>query len=152
MDNMDKIDKNIIYVLRKDSSRSISQLAKYLGIPRTTLKNRITRLEKQGIIKGYKAVLDWEKIGYPLCNYVHLSITRGGRGGGPTELAASLAKIDNVEEVHEITGRWDIIAKIRMKKITDLTDMLENKQTGLVKIHPAFRTESMLVIKSSKED
>lgn len=147
---MDKIDKKIIDELMFDSSRSITQLAKYLAIPRTTLKNRINRLENDGVIKGYKATIDWEKLGYPLCNFLHLSVTRG-KTTGPTEIAQHLAKQKVILEVHEITGRGDVIAKIRMKHISDIIDLLENKNYGLVKIHPSFKSESTLVVKTYKE-
>jgi DNA-binding Lrp family transcriptional regulator len=150
MDNLDKTDKDIVLELQKDSSRNISQLAKYLGVPRTTLKNRINRLEKKGFIKGYRAVVDWEKLGYPLCNFFHLSITYT-KDQGPNEIAEQLKKIPGVEEVHVTTGRWDIIAKIRMKHIGDISKILDDPKHGLLNLKSIFRSESILVMETFKE-
>ncbi|MEM4260164.1 MAG: Lrp/AsnC family transcriptional regulator [Candidatus Woesearchaeota archaeon] len=148
---MDKIDKDILDELQKDSSRSISQLAKYLGLPRTTLKNRINRLEKQGIIIGYRAIVDWEKLGFPLCNYFHLNISYT-KDRGPELIAQQLKKIPGVEEVHMTTGRWDLIAKIRMKHISDISKILDDPKHGLLNVPSVFTSESSLVIKTFKEE
>ncbi len=151
MDALDKIDQRIVTELHQDSSRNITELAKHLRLPRTTVKHRIGRLEKAGVIKGYKAMLDWEKLGFPLCNFFHIQ-TSHVTGKSYEELAEYLKSVPGVEEVFTTAGRWDIIAKVRMKRMADITKLIYDEEKGLLRSPVQFRSESMLVIKTYKEE
>ena len=61
LNDMDEKDKRILALLRKDAKQRVSQLAKKTGLPTTTVHNRIKRMEKGGIIRGYTVIPDYKK-------------------------------------------------------------------------------------------
>ena len=72
---MDEIDKKILNELQTNSGRKISELASLLNLPRTTVHNRIRKLQDDKTIIRQKAVLDMKKIGKPICALVQIVIT-----------------------------------------------------------------------------
>ncbi|MCK4521957.1 MAG: Lrp/AsnC family transcriptional regulator, partial [Nanoarchaeota archaeon] len=140
---LDKIDKELIKEVQIDSNRKTYQLGKKLNIPRTTIHNRIKKLEKQGYIKGYKAIVDANKIGKNLCVLVHIAI---GREIGAKEVAEKIKKFPNIEEIYVVSGQFDIIVKLRIKNTEELANLVFSMESGLRKIGGIARTESMIVL------
>jgi len=122
---LDEIDLRIIYLLRKDSRISISDIARILGISRPTVYSRIRRLEDSGVIKGYTIKLDKE-IEY-----------------GPN-LVALLIKTNDIKKVTESIraieifrlagGKYLVVANI--ESISDLKSIEESDNVELLEISP----------------
>lgn len=106
----------ILEALRKDSSKPISKLSKELGIPRATVQDRINKLIKQGIIKRFTIVPDYSKLGRPVTAFVMISFHPSPEVS-QRELARQIALLPEVEEVHLISGQWDILVKIKVKDV-----------------------------------
>lgn len=70
---MDELDKRIVDLLCRSSQGSYRQLAKELGIHPTTLIQRVKNLEEKGIIKGYRAKIDYTKLGFEYMGIVQVS-------------------------------------------------------------------------------
>lgn len=100
---MDKKDLVLIEELKKDSKRSIQQLAKAIHIPQTTIHNHIKRLEKQGIIKQYTIKLDNKKLSHVQA-FFELSLTPGAN------VAEFLKKI-KADEIFSIAGDSQFLIK-----------------------------------------
>jgi len=113
----------------------ISSLAKTLREPATTIHYNIKKLEREGIIRSYRAVLDHRKTGAEFCTYALLSLSPD-EYGNPERVARELAKHSEVESVDICTGDWEIVAKIRVPNIDEyyhfVTNVLNRK--GIVKI------------------
>ena len=71
---IDKRDKIIINTLRKNAKVSIRRLAKRTNLPQSTIHRRLKILEKEGVIKGYKLLLDWDKVGRPVGILVFIDV------------------------------------------------------------------------------
>jgi len=112
---------------------SVKTMAKIMNIPITTIYSKIKRMEKLGIIKGYKAVVDYKKIGINVCAYICISTISGYSKSGknvPTSedmVCNELKKIDEVEEIHIVTGPWDIIAKVRVRNVESIGELILNR-------------------------
>lgn len=116
MSVIDEKDELIINALRKDSNKPISRLSKEIGIPRATLQDRINKLVKQGVIKRFTVIPDFAKLGRPVAAFVMVSFHPSPEIS-QRELARQIALLPEVEEVHLISGEWDILVKIRVKDV-----------------------------------
>lgn len=119
-----------------------------LRYPRSTIHNRIRKMEKSGIIRTYIAVIDHAKIGRPVAAFVHLVITSKQSAH---EIANKLKSFPYVEEVHVVTGQYDIIAKVRFKDTEDLGKFIFDEEKGLRTMEGVDRTETMIVVNTEKE-
>ncbi len=140
-------DFRILSELERDSSQKISAMAKKLGMPRSSLHSKIRRLEKEGVIRTYKAIVDNEKTGLPVTVLVHIVITSKQSA---KEVADKLKKMHNVEDIYIVAGPFDIIIKIRLKNANELAKFIFG-ENGLRSWPGVERTESMIVLVAEKE-
>jgi len=124
---VDATDGSILEELQKNAKASLRQLARRLGIPLTTLYSRIGRLEREGVIRGYRTEIDWRKVGYGIKAYVfvyldHRRLREIKRT--PKDVAKQLNGLPFVEDAEIVTGEVDIIAKVRAKDSPDLGRVL----------------------------
>lgn len=145
---LDKIDMEILKELEINSKRKIHQLSSVLRYPQSTIHNRIRKLEKLGIIKTYKAIVDNKKLGRPVTAFVHMVITSKQSA---KDIAEKIKRIPLIEEVHVVTGQYDIIAKVRFKDTDELGKFIFDKENGLRTLPGIDRTETMVVVSTEKE-
>jgi Lrp/AsnC family transcriptional regulator for asnA, asnC and gidA len=149
MAKIDEIDLRILDALEQNSRLSSQKISRKTAIPMTTVHNRIRRLEKDGIIKGYTLVLDHEKLGRPLLAYILVNYDMSAVGSRITrdELAKKLRQISEAERISYTTGRYDIILVIRFRTIRELDDLIMAK---LRTIPGIGRTETFIVMEELK--
>lgn len=141
---MDEKDRKIIEALKEHAKLSTQQIAKKTLIPTTTVHNRIRKLEKEGIIKGYTVVLDNRKLGRNLAAYVFLSVDHNIiKKIGKPSLAREIRKMEFVEDVALITGTHDMIIKARVESIDQLDKLVVEKIRNLDGI---ARTETCVIL------
>ena len=124
---LDKKDEAIITSLKENAKLSTQQIAKRTRIPITTVHNRIKKLEREGVIKGYTVVLDNKKIGKPLAAYILVTVDYGllkEIKKSQYELAQQLLRHPAVESSAMITGASDIIIKARCSSIDELNEFV----------------------------
>lgn len=107
-DGIDKIDMRIISELSKDANISHTELAAICGITRQTVASRVNKLEKEGIIKKYKAVIDYEKIGLGTYFILFLKLDVSDQAKA-SEFISGIKKDPNVIMDVSITGEWDVM-------------------------------------------
>ena len=113
----------------------ISQIAKKLKEPSTTIHYNIKKLEREGAIKTYKAVFDYKKIGEGHCSYLLINLIQE-KYGNPEQVAAEIAKNPKVESVDIVTGDYELIVKLRSKDIDDYYAFVKDavKKYGFAKV------------------
>ena len=74
-DQLDRIDRNIVAALARDGRLSMAELASTVGLSKTPVQARVKRLEKDGIIRGYAAVIDREKMGEGHVAFVQVTLS-----------------------------------------------------------------------------
>ncbi len=113
----------------------ISQLAKKLKEPSTTIHYNIKKLEKEGAIKSYKAVFDYKKINEGFCVYVLISLAPD-EYGNPEKIAQDIAKHPQIESVDICTGDWELILKVRTANQDEYYEFTKNviSRKGIIKI------------------
>ncbi len=113
----------------------ISQLAKRLKQPSTTIHYNIKKLERDGAIKTYKAVFDYKKINRGFCVYVLINLSPD-EYGDPEKIARDFTKHPEIESVDICTGDWELILKVRTASQDDYYEFMKNviSRKGVIKI------------------
>jgi DNA-binding Lrp family transcriptional regulator len=116
---LDEVDKKILYELQKDArATSSSDIAAELDISSSTVRNRIHRLEEEGVIRGYHIDIDYEKAGYPLFTKIICSAPISER----EELADEARQVEGVTAVREImTGQRNVYVNAIGRSHDDLS-------------------------------
>lgn len=129
---LDEKDLRILVELERDCRQRTNQIAKQTDLPVTTVFNRIKKLYSSGHIRQFRAVLDPEKMGKPLLAFVFVTLNRESQtaqeqGGSDTALISRIASYPCVQEVHSVTGEWDLLLKIRTTNIGELDQFVSGK-------------------------
>lgn len=138
----------IIRKLRSDSSISVSELASDLQLPRTTVQERIKKLVQSGIIKRFTLQLDYSKVGKPVTAFILVSFLAGS-GVSQREAAEKIAEIEDVFEVHVISGDWDIIAKARGESIQSIGELVLDRIRNVKGVERTLTCTSFVTIKET---
>ena len=142
---LDDINLKIIDVLSKDSSVPFVEIAKQIGISDATVHLRVRRLRDEGIISKFTLSVDNDLLGYDHLSFIGINI----RPGLADRITEELSTIEEVLEVHEMHGKYDLFVKIRAKDLIHTRDIIENK----IRILPNIvDTQLMTVLKTSKEE
>jgi DNA-binding Lrp family transcriptional regulator len=113
---LNETDKKILKNLLEDARFSSRQIAKNVGVSVGTVLSRIKKMEDEGLIKGYSAILDHEKLGYELTVVTEITVSKGRL----TEMENEIAKIPNVCGVYDVTGLTDAVIVAKFKTREDL--------------------------------
>lgn len=142
---IDQKDREIITELINNSRQTVGQLGKKLGMPPTTIHNRIKKLENDGIIRNYTADIDYKKLGRPVMAFVGITVNYNveGKKIKQPEIAKQIKKLEGVREVTILTGGLDIIVKVMAKDIDDLNELVTEK---LRDIDGVDKTQTMIVL------
>ncbi|MCK6263561.1 Lrp/AsnC family transcriptional regulator [Vibrio sp. ZSDE26] len=105
---LDKLDRKILSNLLSNGRESIANLSRNIGLSRTAIAERINRLEKTGIIKGYTAQIRIENEGRNASSYLLISCEKGKKN----DVSNSLKELPEVRMTSVVGGSYDIIALI----------------------------------------
>jgi Lrp/AsnC family transcriptional regulator for asnA, asnC and gidA len=144
-DLLDEINLKIVDMLARDASRPFVEIAKELGISDATVHMRVKRLMAAGIIRRFTIEADSRLLGYGHLAFMGINI----KEGSADEVAARLSKLDEVLEIHEMHGRFDLLLKIRARSLEEMRDIVVNKIRKLPQITEA---ELATVLKTIKEE
>lgn len=142
---IEELDRKILNVLNRDARMSFRRIAKELKISPTTLYNKVKKLERSGVLKGYIPLIDTESVGYDLTAIISLRV----RQEKDVEVQKAIAKFPQVGAVYEVTGDWDLILVCYFKGRDDLTNFLK-KELPLSNIERAMTHLVLNVIKEEK--
>lgn len=107
---LDKLDHDLIALLRKDARTPAAMLAKQLKASRSTVQNRIVRLQRAGVLLGFTVRLASEQAGHPVRAITQIEV----RGGAGDKVIAALKRLPEVVSVYSTNGRWDLVAEVRV--------------------------------------
>jgi DNA-binding Lrp family transcriptional regulator len=142
--HLDETDVEILKALTLDARLSSRQIAKQCGISIGTVLSRIKRMENEGIIRGYSALLDHEKLGYELTVISEITVSKGRL----LEVENEIARLPNVCCVYDVTGLIDAIIVAKFKNREELGKFTKR----LLTIPYVERTNTHVVLTTIKED
>jgi len=141
---LDETDVKILKTLLSDARLSSRQIAKQCGVSIGTVLSRIKKMEKEGIIKGYSALLDDEKLGYELTVVSKITVSKGRL----LEMENEIARLPNVCCVYDVTGLIDAIIVAKFKNREELGKFTKR----LLSLPYVERTNTHVVLTTIKED
>ena len=106
LEDYDELDKRIIELLCRSSQGSYRQIAKQLNVHPTTLIQRVKNLESKGVIQGYRASVDYMKLGFEYMGMVSVYAEN------VVSVQDEIAKIPQVISIFDVTGESDCMAWI----------------------------------------
>jgi DNA-binding Lrp family transcriptional regulator len=108
---MDHIDDKILRTLERDGRLTNLQLADHIGLSPSATSRRVADLERSGVIAGYRAVIDRNKVGIGFLAYVTVGLSRHTK---EAQLAfeRAIARAPEVKECHNVTGVFEYILRI----------------------------------------
>jgi Lrp/AsnC family transcriptional regulator, leucine-responsive regulatory protein len=119
---VEETDRTIITLLSRDGRMSFTELARRTGLSVSAAQQRVRRLERRGIIRGYTAVISPDEAGLPLTAFISIK---------PFDPAAAddaperLAHLPAIEACHSVAGEENYILKIRVASPAQLEDLLQ---------------------------
>ena len=141
---LDETDVKILKVLLSDSRLSSRQIAKQCDVSIGTVLSRIRKMEDEGIITGYTALLDQEKLGYELTVVTEITVSKGRL----LEMENEIARIPNVCGVYDLTGLSDAAIIAKFKNREELSKFTKK----LLSLPFVERTNTHVVLTTVKED
>ena len=141
---LDELDKRILSVLLEDGRASCREIARALGVSPATVAKRLKKLETSGLIKGYTAILDHEKLGYEITAVTAITVS----GGKLLEVEREIAKLPGVCAVYDVTGPVDVIVVAKFRSREDLSRFTKS----LLAMPHVERTCTYVVLTTIKED
>lgn len=127
---LDKIDQNILKILQGDGRISNVKLAQIINLSPTPCLERVKRLEKEGYIKGYVALLDSDLLGAALVSFIEVSLTRTTTQALDT-FRNEIWKMEEVQECHMVAGGFDYLIKVRTRDMAHYRKFLGEKLSSL---------------------
>jgi len=118
---LDEKDSTILALIQRNCKLTAKQIARKIDSPITTVFAKIKRMEKLGIIKEYKAILDSQNLNYNTTAFILASVSYRAKNNetliSQRDIAEEIAKFPEVQEVHIITGDWDLLIKLKAENI-----------------------------------
>jgi len=123
--SLDEVDREIIRLLAANGRVTNEEVAKTVHLSRPAVHARVKRLQEDGVIKGYSALVDWKATGLPLTAYLWVR-TGGVRCRDAAEAILRL-EVDNavVDELHRVAGEWCMLLKVRAASAEYLQELVD---------------------------
>ena len=120
LDDFDELDKRIIELLCKSSQGSYRQIAKQLNVHPTTLIQRVKNLESKGVILGYRASVDYMKLGFEFMGMVSIY------ADDIWKAQEEICKIPQVVAFFEVTGETDAMVWVSCESRDEFSEVMKN--------------------------
>ncbi len=145
--SLDRIDLTILNILQTNARISNVELAKQVNLSASPCLDRVKRLESQGYIKRYAAVLDAEKLHVGMAAFIQVTLDRT-KADIFTQFKEKLVEIGEVAECHMVAGGFDYLIKLRVRDMNNYRDVLGK----VVELPGVSQTHTYMVIEDVKED
>lgn len=148
MQKLDLTDQKILELLQENALLTTKELSAELNLSYTPVYERVRRLEREGIIKKYVALIDREKIGKNLIAFCNVSLKEHSRANGEKFVKAVLS-FEEVTECYNISGGYDFMLKVVVNDMPKYQQFLMEKLGTLDSIG---NTHSIFVMSEIKNN
>jgi Lrp/AsnC family leucine-responsive transcriptional regulator len=147
---LDEKDLAILTLLQKNCRMTAREIAQKIDSPITTVFAKIRRMEHDKIIREYKAILDSKKLDFGATAFILASFSyrNGEKPLSQRVIAEEIAKFSEVQEVHIISGDWDILIKIKEESVGAVGNFVVDKLRTVKGIE---KTLTCMVFDTQKE-
>jgi DNA-binding Lrp family transcriptional regulator len=141
---IDELDERILRILLSEGRSSAREIGTRIHVSTSTVTSRIEKLRERGILRGFRADLDFQKLGYELTVVTEIRVSKGKL----LEMEREIAKLPEVCAVYDVTGEIDAIVVSKCRNREDLSRFAK----ALLAMPFVERTNSHVVLTTVKED
>ena len=145
---MDTIDKKLLKLLQTDSKKTTKELSLKLDLSVTAVYERIKKLEREGIIQNYVALINRSKVDKGFIVFCHIKLIQHTREF-LTTFENQVVKLSEILECHHVSGDYDYILKIAVKDMEEYREFLVTKLTTLDHIGSTHSTFMISEVKNT---
>lgn len=143
---MDGKDTQILDILQNDAKTAQAEIARRVGLSAASVNERIHKLESQGVIRRYVAILDDQKSGQDITAFIEVFIEHPKH----EDLFVRLTReIDEVQECHYVTGEFSCLLKVKVPDRLALRELVLDRINALEGVR---QTKTMIVLQTAKEE
>ena len=147
MAELDRIDQSIIRELQKNSRITVTELASRVGLSKTPGQVRMRRLEEQGFITGYTALVNQTKLGLSHIAFAQVTLNDTS-SGALTAFNKAVQSVSAVEQCHMIAGNFDYLLKVRTRDMQEYRQVLGEEISALPHV---LQTSTFVVMENVKD-
>jgi DNA-binding Lrp family transcriptional regulator len=147
LETIDDFDRKILALLQADARLTNNDLSERVNLSPSQCSRRRQRLEEGGLIRGYRAVLDRDRLGFPLVNIISVTLATHNRDNA-RRFAELLARLPEVLEAHALTGEMDYFVKV---VTPDLKSLAEFVNDVLLPHESVQHVKTSIVLQTLKE-
>ena len=140
---MEQTDSLIVRLLSADGRMSFTDLARATGLSTSAVHQRVKRLERSGVIRGYSADVDYSRVGLPLTAFISI---RPIDPSQPDDSPERLADIAAIEACYSVAGDQSYLLKVRVGAPSDLEELL-----GRIRTRANVSTRTTIVLSTPYE-
>jgi DNA-binding Lrp family transcriptional regulator len=118
---LDELDRSIVLALQENGRMALSEIARRCSVAPATVHERLAKLRRSGVVQGFSVRLDPRALGYTVTALIHLRTELADR---VERTVGDLRAIPEVEEVHVVSGEYDLVVKIRARDTSHLQELL----------------------------
>ena len=144
---LDAFDRQILSELSKEGRLPVTELASRVGLTKSPCQARLKRLQRDGFIKGFIAILDSEKMGVEHVSFTEVKLS-DTREQALAAFNAAVLKIEEIEQCHMIAGSFDYLLKVRTSDIASYRLVLGEKISQLPHV---ANTSSFIAMQAIKD-
>ncbi|WP_163266070.1 Lrp/AsnC family transcriptional regulator [Chelativorans alearense] len=144
---VDDYDRKILSLLQADGRLTNNDLSERVNLSSSQCSRRRQRLEEEGLIKGYRALLDRERLGFPLVNVITVTLATHNPDNA-RRFADLVARLPEVQEAYALTGEMDYILKV---VTPDLKSLSEFVSAVLLPHESVQHVKTAIVLQTLKE-
>ena len=119
---MEEINRKIVSLLSRDGRMSFTELARQTGLSVSAAQQRVRRLERRGVIRGYAALVNPDDAGLPLTAFISI---KPFDPAAPDDAPSRLSHLPAIEACHSVAGEENYILKVRVASPAALEDLLQ---------------------------
>ncbi len=145
---LDGFDRAILDVLSRDGRISITDLARDIGLSKTPTQARLRRLEREGVITGYRALLDPIRLGLDHVAFVEVKLSET-RERALQAFNEAVSEVPEIEQAHMIASHFDYLLKVRTASMSAYRHVLGEKISALPYVASTSTYVAMQAVKET---
>ncbi|UKB85794.1 Lrp/AsnC family transcriptional regulator [Chryseobacterium sp. MEBOG06] len=148
MEELDDKDVQLLRLLQKNAKLTVKELAKEVNLSTSPVFERVKRLEQEGYVKRYAAVLDAEKLNRGFTVFCQIKLKIHDRSVG-YDFVKEILEIEEVAECYNISGDFDFLLKVQVRDMKHYQDFVFNKLGSVDSIGSTHSTFVMAEVKNN---
>nr|WP_152948626.1 Lrp/AsnC family transcriptional regulator [Vibrio parahaemolyticus] len=113
---VDKIDRQLLHLIQKDATLTTAELADQVGLSASPCARRLKRLEQEGVIRGYRAMISRGAVGIAMTVFVEVSLNNH-QASSIDEFETAIVDMDEVISCHVVSGAYDYLLEVVSKDL-----------------------------------